>query len=311
VNEPVPWREAWYSALYGPRGFYRQPRGPSGHFTTATHGATGAVLASTLWAWADRLGLAGVVDVGAGRGELLEHLYASAPDRPLAGLDVVSRPTGLPTAVDWVESPGGPLLPSGWRPERALVVAHEWLDVVPCTVAQVSEDGSLREVLVDPSTGWESLGDPLSDADRQWYERFWGTARGVDDRVEIGRERDEAWSALLDRLKPGSVAVAVDYGHEAAGRPVEGTLAAYREGRLVDPVPDGSCDLTAHVAVDSLRQTRRLRQRAAVRPADPPDHELASRDPAAYLAALARHSATAALRRAGGFGDFWWVVADV
>jgi SAM-dependent MidA family methyltransferase len=309
VSDPVPWREAWQSALYGSGGFYRRPAGPSGHFSTATQGATGAVLATTLWAWADRYRLPGIVDVGAGRGELLRHLYASAPDRPLVGIDVVGRPDELPEAVGWVESPGGALLPSGWRPDRALVVAHEWLDVVPCTVAEVAQDGSLREVLVDPLTGAETVDGPVSDADRQWYERFSG-AGGVGDRVEIGRQRDDAWSALLDRLPLGSVAVAVDYGHEAGDRPAEGTLAAYQQGRLVDPVPDGTRDLTAHVAVDSLKQTRRLRQREAVPSAEPPDHGIASRDPAAYLAALADRRARTALRRPGGFGDFWWVVAE-
>jgi SAM-dependent MidA family methyltransferase len=311
VSQLVPWREAWRSALYGPRGFYRQPAGPSGHFTTATHGATGVALARTLWAWADRYGLAGIVDVGAGRGELLTHLYASALGRPLAGLDIVTRPPDLPGGVDWVESPGGSLLPPDWRPEPALVVAQEWLDVVPCTIAQVGADGSLLEVLTDPLSGAEAVDGPVSDADLQWYQRFWSESASVGDRVEVGRQRDEAWAGLLDRLAPGSVAIAVDYGHTREARPAEGTLAAYREGRLVDPVPDGSCDLTAHVAVDSLRQTRRLRQRDAVPPEGPPDHGLASRDPAAYLAGLADRSAVAALRRPGGFGDFWWVVAEV
>ena len=44
----------------------------------------------------------------------------------------------------------------------------------------------------------------------------------------------------------------MDYGHLAAARPPAGTLAAHRAGRLVPPVPDGSCDLTADVAWDSL-----------------------------------------------------------
>ena len=327
MNEPVPWREAWWSALYGPRGFYRQPTGPSGHFTTATHGATGAALARTLWAWAHRYDLDGIVDVGAGRGELLSHLYAAAPDRPLAGLDVVSRPVDLPDAVAWAESPGGSLLPADWSPPRALLVAHEWLDVVPCTLAEVDHAGVLRELCVPltplsnpgscsephrnpyPDRTNEPLGPPLSGPDLEWCQQFWPTDR-VGDPVEVGRQRDEAWSALLDRLAPGSVALAIDYGHEASDRPTDGTFAAYREGHLVDPVPDGSCDLTAHVAIDSLRQTRRLRQRDAVPPAEPPDHGLASHDPATYLASLADHSAVAALRRTGGFGDFWWVVAE-
>jgi SAM-dependent MidA family methyltransferase len=312
VSEPVPWRVAWQNALYGPHGFYRQPGGPAGHFTTAAQADFGPALARELWTWADRYDLDGIVDIGAARGELLKQLYACSPGRPLAGLDVVERPHDLPEPVGWVESPGGGDLPGAWRPDRALVVAHEWLDVVPSTVAQVAPDGALREVFVDPDTGSESLGPELSGLELEWCERFWPQAfaghRQPGDRVEVGRQRDEAWAALLDRLAPGSVALAVDYGHTVEDRPRTGTLVAYREGRLVDPVPDGSCDLTAHVAVDSLRQGRRLRQRDAVAATTPPDRGLAAEDPAAYLAALADHSAVAALRRPGGFGDFWWVV---
>ena len=329
MSDPVPWRMAWQRALYGPHGFYRRTEGPAGHFTTATHGATGRVLARALWAWADRYGLDEIVDVGAGRGELLTHLDAEQPGRPLSGLDVVPRPAHLPEDVGWVESPGGAALADGWRPDRALVVAHEWLDVVPCTIAQVASDGTLRELLTTPfpgscsapsgnpapSTTNQFLGPALSGPDLEWCQRFWTSALSPQarpgDRVEVGRQRDDAWSALLDRLAPGSVAVAVDYGHTVAERPREGTLAAYREGHLVDPVPDGSCDLTAHVAVDSLRQTRRLRQREAVEAVALPTHASASVDPAGYLQALADHSAVAELRRPDGLGDFWWVIAQV
>jgi SAM-dependent MidA family methyltransferase len=278
---------------------------------------------------ADRFGLDGIVDVGAGRGELLQHLYAWEPGRPLSGLDVVPRPQDLPDDVEWVASPGGAVLPPGWRPDRALVVAHEWLDVVPCTIAEVAPDGRLRELLAGSSpdscserhgvpaasTTNQTLGPPLTGADLEWCQRFWPSAFTSEacpgDRVEVGRQRDEAWSALLVRLPAGSVAVAVDYGHTIADRPREGTLVAYREGHVVDPVPDGTCDLTAHVAVDSLRQTRRLQQREAVAAVGAPDHASAAVDPAAYLQALADQSAVAELRRPGGFGDFWWVIAQV
>jgi len=320
---------AWQRALYGPDGFYRRAEGPAGHFTTATHGGTGRALARSLWAWADRFGLDGIVDVGAGRGELLQHLYAWEPGRPLSGLDVVPRPQDLPDDVEWVASPGGAVLPPGWRPDRALVVAHEWLDVVPCTIAEVAPDGRLRELLAGSSpdscserhgipaasTTNQTLGPPLTGADLEWCQRFWPSAFTSEacpgDRVEVGRQRDEAWSSLLARLPAGSVAVAVDYGHTVADRPREGTLVGYREGHVVDPVPDGTCDLTAHVAVDSLRQTRRLQQREAVAAVGAPDHASAAVDPAAYLQALADQSAVAELRRPGGFGDFWWVIAQV
>lgn len=313
--DPVPWREAWQEALYGARGFYRQEAGPAGHFTTAAQGPLGAVLAEALWAWADRLGADGIVDVGAARGELLTRLRAAAPTRPLTGVDVIPRPD-LPADVGWLQSPGGAALPDLLAPRGALVVALEWLDVVPCTVAEVAPDGTLREVLVDPGDGTETLGAAVCEADLNWCRRFWPSAVEGDaapgDRVEVGRQRDDAWSHLLDRMD-GSTAIAVDYGHTAGHRPRTGTFTAYRKGVTVRPVADGSCDLTAHVAVDSLRHDELLTQREALRrvgvTGQLPDHALARSEPAAYLAALTRSGAAASLLARGGLGDFAWVVA--
>ncbi len=312
----VPWREAWQGALYGPQGFYRNPAGPAGHFTTSTHGAAGRVLAEALWAWADVLGADGIVDVGAGRGELLGALRAAAPGRPLTGVEVVARPAALLPDVEWLVSPGGARLPDDLAPVRALVIAHEWLDVVPCTVAAVADDGGLREVCVDVRTGEESLGGPLEDADLAWCARFWPSATDADarpgERAEVGRHRDAAWEDLLGRMS-GGAAIAVDYGHLVAQRPRDGSLTAYRQGVQVAPVPDGSRDLTAHVAVDSLRHDALLTQREALRRVGvsgrTPEHALAREDPAAYLSALGAASAATSLLDPGGFGAFWWVVA--
>ena len=119
----------------------------------------------------------------------------------------------------------------------------------------------------------------------------------------------------------------VDYGHTAADRPAHGTLTAFRAGREVRPVPDGSCDLTAHVATDSLadavRATGRpsptlITQREIFRallpdadPATPVPRALARSEPTAYLRALARRGALATLTARGGLGDLWWLVAPV
>jgi len=308
-----PWADAWQDALYGADGFYRSPDGPAGHFSTATHGPPGQVLARALLTYAARLGCRVVVDVGAGRGELLAHLRTLEPAVPLVGVDVVARPEGLPADIEWLVSPGGAGLPSGLRPRDALVVANEWLDVVPLTVGEIDQDGVARVVLVDRVTGKESLGNALDGADLSWCQRFWPIADlEPGDRVEVGATRDTAWSALLDRME-GGVALAVDYGHHLGERPQGGTLTAYRKGVLVTPVPDGSCDLTAHVAVDSLRHDEVLLQRDALRrlgvQAGTPDHALARTDPPRYLEGLAQSGAAAALLDEGGYGGFWWVVA--
>ena len=159
----IGWVHAWQEALYGPRGFYRG-QVPARDFATATHPPLGAVLAEAIWHYADLLELSGVVDIGAGRGELIGALHAHRPDRPLLGVDVVERPADLPDGVGWLRGPGGAPLPDELSDlTDVLVVAHEWLDVVPCVIGQLDADGVVREVLVDPTSGDEDLGDPLAD----------------------------------------------------------------------------------------------------------------------------------------------------
>ncbi len=308
------WESAWHEALYGPSGFYRSDSGPAGHFSTATHGATGAVLAQALVGMVHERGLTGVVDVGAGRGELLTHLYAAEPGLRLTGVDVVSRPDGLPDGVSWLDSPGGALLPDALTGlTDVLVVAHEWLDVVPCPVARVDERGVLRRLFVDPRTGDEREGDPLDGDGLRWAEEHWPTSE-PGARVEVGLSRDIAWAGLLARIDTG-VALAVDYGHTRGERPAHGTLTAYRRGHETDPVPDGSCDLTAHVAMDSLDHDELVDQRTALQRlgirASTPDHALARTEPARYLRGLADASAAGALLDPSGFGGFLWAVKSV
>jgi len=317
--DPVPWRDAWHEALYAvSRGFYVARGGPAAHFTTAAHGPTGAALARALLALPDHH-VRVVVDLGAGRGELATHLVEALAALPSTGVrvlavDVVDRPEGLDEQVEWLRSPGGAGLPPELTDLRdALVVAHEWLDVVPCTVAEVDDAGTPREVLVDPASGEESLGAPLSAADRRWADAHWPTTR-PGDRIEVGRARDDAWSDLVSRVASGTL-VAVDYGHTATSRPHGGTLTAYAGGQLTSPVPDGSCDLTAHVAMDTLdadvvRTQREALQALGLTGATPP-HALASADPLAYLAALERAGAEAGLLDRDGFGGFWWAVKRV
>ncbi|WP_405916475.1 SAM-dependent methyltransferase [Streptomyces sp. NBC_00728] len=135
-------------------------------------------------------------------------------------------------------------------------------------------------------------------------------------RAEIGLPRDLAWASAVSALDRG-LAVAVDYAHFAGGRPPFGTLTGFREGRETPPVPDGSCDITAHVALDActLPGGRVVTQRAALRAlgvsgARPP-LALASTDPAAYVRALAGAGAAAELTAPGGLGGFGWLLQPV
>ncbi|NHA69671.1 SAM-dependent methyltransferase [Phycicoccus flavus] len=316
MAEPRPWREAWQDALYGPAGFYRSAEGPAGHFTTSAHGPLGPLLAEAVAALADREGAVQVLDLGAGRGELLTALHAHRPDLWLTGVDVVERPPGLPDAVRWIRSPGGDALPDRLTDlVDVLVVAHEWLDVIPCTVAEVDDEGRARVVLVDAGTGAETLGPDLDAEDAAWVAAHWptdGAAPGT--RVEVGLARDRAWDALAARVRRGTL-LAVDYGHVRAGRPPHGTLVGHRRGTVVPAVPDGSCDVTAHVAVDTLEQDERWTQREALErlgvDGRQPPVPMAGTDPLGYLAALNRAGTVGVLRDPSGLGAFHWVLRRV
>jgi SAM-dependent MidA family methyltransferase len=311
------WQQAWDRALYGNNGFYRQAAGPAGHFSTATQGVPqiGEQLARALLSLMEREGLDTFVDMGCGRGELLEQVHRLGPQIRCTGVDIVARPA-LSKPIGWLQSPGGEQLPDELDGlTSTLVFANEWLDVVACPIAQRSEDGDLREVLVNTSTGDERLGDPVSGTSRQWCDQFWpldGLEPG--DRVEIGRPRDIAWGNLVSRVGSG-LAIAVDYGHTIDSRPAQGTLTGFRAGRQVAPVPDGSCDLTAHVAMDSLAHDELLDQRAALRrlgvSGQIPAHDLARSNPTAYLRGLSAASAAAALIARGGLGDFLWALRHI
>jgi SAM-dependent MidA family methyltransferase len=304
--------QAWDRALYGEQGFYRQSAGPAGHFATASQGIPqiGVLLAGGLLKLMDQEGIDTFVDMACGRGELLEQVHRLGPHIRCIGVDIVSRPQ-LSDPIEWLQSPGAEKLPDELAGlTNTLVFANEWLDVVPCPITELDKDGQLREVLVNAPTGEESLGDPVSGSELQWCQRYWPTDHlEPGDRVEIGKTRDTAWDELLSRVTSG-LAVAVDYGHTIDSRPAQGTLTGFEEGRQVIPVPDGSCDLTAHVAMDSLTHDELIDQRTALRrlgvSGKIPPYELAKSQPTAYLHALSAASTATALTAPGGLGDFLW-----
>lgn len=302
------WDEAWQSALYGPHGFYRRSA-PADHFATAAQGLghTGALLAEALLALAHRHRLHRIVEVAAGRGELLVEL-ARHGDLELTGVDVVDRPAELPETITWLRAPGGDALPVGLAGlTDTLLLAHEWLDVVPCPVASREPDGTWRHVLV-ADDGSERTGPPVEAEELLWLLTH---VPPQVDRSEVGLSRDQAHADLVSRVDSGLVVI-VDYGHTADTRPTRGTLTGYRDGGQVPPVPDGSCDLTAHVAVDSLGADELTPQREVLhdllgRPTLPP-HALSQTDPTAYLESLSRANALATLTSAAGLGGFWWAM---
>lgn len=286
-----PWGEAMQSALYGPDGFYRREL-PGDHFRTSV--TASEVFAQAIRVLADRVDAAlgfpapfDVVDVGAGDGRLLDGLGVVPSRWRLTGVDLSGR------FVAEIPSVTG------------LLVANEWLDNVPLDVIA---DG--RTVEVD-ETGVERVGAAANPADLAWAAQWWPGA----DRVEVGRGRDEAWSHAVSRVSRG-LAVAIDYGHLREDRRT--TLTGYRDGRQVAPVPDGSCDLTAHVALDSCAAatgSRRLLQREALLHlgigAERPTRADAEGDAGGYLHALSQAGQAAELLDPAGLGGFAWLVQAV
>ncbi len=439
----MPWRAAMQQALYGPSGFFVAGAGPAAHFRTSVHASP--VFASALLRLIHHLDAAlgfpdrfDVVDVGAGRGELLcslsvavgvsgeptrsgrsgliparvgspETLTSTAAVRAggftpgvggtagrgeggtvtsggggpgvslvervrFTAVEVAPRPDDLPEQIAWTDE-----IPDG---VTGLLLATEWLDNVPLDLAVHTEDG-WRYLLVDPTSGEETTGAPVSRADATWLTTWWPpqnqphptdppegspelaldlppdanahplsphsptrsgfraarpaqgsslTARSRSgcpetptdrtltvERAEIGRSRDEAWAAAVGHVERG-LAVAVDYGHLRTSRPFEGSLTGYRGGRQVPPVPDGSCDVTAHVAMDSVASagervarcayslgTQREGLRALGADGGRPPLSLAYQDPAGYVRALAEATAAAELTDPAGLGGHLWL----
>ncbi|MFI6823591.1 SAM-dependent methyltransferase [Micromonospora sp. NPDC050187] len=342
------------TALYGPGGFFVAGTGPAAHFRTSVHASP--VFGAALLRLVERVDAAlghpdrlDVVDVGAGRGELLTTLarlvnartadetgrrtdraghrtHEAGGERPadgtgppplvdrlrLTAVEVAPRPAGLSPAVGWRDR-----VPDGIT---GLLLATEWLDNVPLDVAVATDDG-WRTVLVDPA-GVESVGGPVDPADAEWLATWWPAAV-PGGRAEIGRTRDLAWAAAVRAVGRG-LALAVDYGHLRSGRPLDGTLTGYRAGRQVPPVPDGSCDLTAHVAVDAVGvagsavagapytlRGQREALRALGADGGRPPLALAATDPAGYVRALAAASAVAELTDPAGLGGHWWLLQPV
>jgi SAM-dependent MidA family methyltransferase len=302
-------------ALYGSGGFFTR-EAPSDHFRTST--SSSPLLAQAVARLVTEVDRAvgrpdrfTLVDVGAGRGRFLSDLLSFLGDHdrlcPVA-VEKAARPAGLDDRIQWrTEVPGR---------FTGMLIATEWLDNVPLDVAEIDGEGIARYRLVDGT-----LGEPLSEQDATWIDEWWPIGEPAE-AAEIGRSRDEAWTRAVSALESG-LALAVDYGHTTTTR--RQTLTGFRHGREVPPRFDGSTDITAHVAIDSVaaagascdladgvhvRKQREALREWGVDGARPP-LSLASTDPKAYVRALARASQAADLTDAAGLGDHWWVLQPV
>ncbi len=322
------WAEAWSHAN---AIFYRSEL-PRDHFETSTH--RGPELASVLALLAvdtdERLGRPErfhLIDVGAGDGELMSAL--------LVGLSEISPDLAqrcVPVAVD-LRPPSQPDPRVTWwigdalqiLPEKCalgitgMVIAHEWLDDLAVDVVERSASGEVRYVNVEVDSGIETLGEPVGDDERAaWLHRWWWPITG---RAEIGVGRDRAWQLLCGVIKHGR-AVAIDYAHtreqRSQGDCAQGTVRAYREGRQVQLIPDGSSNITAHVALDACAQAvggswiLSDQRTALARMSVPmPDPAQAIVNPQGYAEQLQAHLRMQALRRTPGPGTMTWLVQEV
>ncbi|GAB2942779.1 SAM-dependent methyltransferase [Micromonospora polyrhachis] len=359
------------TALYGPDGFFVGGAGPAAHFRTSVHASP--AFATAMLRVLDQLDEAlgrpdrlDVVDVGAGRGELLTALVGYAPSGlrrrlRLTAVELAPRPEPLPAEIEWRDVP-----PDG---VTGLLLATEWLDNVPLDVVEpvprqpvttgsatpsdpaasrppaagdptgnesavsdparsesavsesVGETAGWRRLMVDPTSGVESPGPAVDPAEAEWLATWWPEAPG--GRAELGLSRDIAWAGAVARIHRG-LALCVDYGHLAGNRPAGGSLTGFLGGRQVPPIPDGSRDITAHVAIDSAAAagsvaaglpytllTQREAMRALGADGGRPPLALASTDPAGYVRALAAASAVAELTDPAGLGGHWWLLQPV
>lgn len=279
VRQVRSWQQAWEEALARPDAFYRLETGnPSTHFhTDAMDGTSAVAVVALVRALLDRprpprssselipgSQQVRIIDVGAGDGSLLSDVLALLPGQPIEaiGIDLRDRPAGLDERIRWQRADARTVdLPTF----DGILLAHEFLDDIPCAWVECDAHGNARLVVVD-ADGATELGPRLDDdigcralgveaaAIREWRATWWPVSRPLA-RCEVGKLRDATWARLTSRIRNG-YAVAIDYGHlldeRMAGVWDGGTISGYRRGRVVSPRLDGSCNLTAHVSMDAI-----------------------------------------------------------
>ncbi len=310
------WFDAWVEAAYGADGFWRFHQ-PDQHFRTAA--TTTPLLAHMVASLLERRpAVEQVLDLGAGTGSLLAALAGIRPDLALSGVDLRPRPSVLPERVRWAQdcwdvrygrwTTGELATLLAGADHTTLIVSCEWLDDLPCPLLVQAPDG-WRSIVVDDA-GQEQPGCRLAGEEAAWADRWWSTG----ERAEVGLTRDRAWGwAVRTAREQEGCALMIDYGHRAEDRPVRGSFAAHRDGRPVAALPASDLNLTAHVAVDSVRAAGEaagattafccLQSEVVPELLHPESHP----DP---LLDLARRSQQAALSSSYVWGSHWWLLQD-
>lgn len=317
------WSEAMQRALYGPDGYYTaQHRGPGSDYRTSSSvsPAFADAILELLVRADDALGSPehlDLVEVAAAGGALVQAVHDRARQLHPAlwqrtrfhGVDLAARPEALERAIGWSHEVPGDIV--------GLLFANEWLDNVPVDVVERTDLG-LRQVLTDDEPGDEPSADAVD-----WLERWWPLEEG--DRGEVGTERDRLWADAVAKLRRG-FAITADYctyrDDREDGAFPQGTLVGYRDGRVCEPLADGSTDITAHVAIDAVatagaerggaEHTMLTNQRSVLKrlgvAANRPAIELATSDPQRYLQELSATGEQGELLDPGGLGALIWLL---
>ena len=246
------WKQAWDAALYGADGFFRR-ESPAAHFRTSVHASP--LFAAALVRMARR-GRAGHRRRHRRRPRRAARRAARAGPGPGPARRRGRRPAGRAARRDRVDhgaagvgrGPGGRQRVAGQHPlprrrGRRRRACCGW-----CT--------STRR----PAT--ESLGRPLDHAHGADVARALAATGG--GRSTSGSPAPAPrWAPPATRPGPtwsaGSPGASRSPSTTATpgdDRPPFGSLRSYRDGHEVDVLPDGSRDVTAHVAVDAVAADR-------------------------------------------------------
>lgn len=267
------WLDSWTQAN---RDFYASHHAER-HFQTPVHASTRTahIVANLLSTVEELTTDLVVIDIGSGSGELLRQLSSLVPESTkLMGVDRRPRPSDLPTSISWQQrelDEGDSEIFESAESVNGILVAHEFLDDVACPIVELDDQMRPRVVLVDPATGAEDLGPLLEDpaAERylgnttrveasDWLTRWWPPTRPLARR-EIGTTRDRVWRSLTRTIDNG-YCVAIDYAHSredrARGVWDAGTIKGFANGVPQSAVPNGSVNITAHVALDACAGPR-------------------------------------------------------
>jgi SAM-dependent MidA family methyltransferase len=238
---PISFHRFMDAALYDPiHGYYRQPRDPigkEGDFFTAEQlqPVFGVLIAARIQMLYREMGEPSdftVVELGPGRGEMVEHALACSKKVKLVPLDA-----DLPDRFEGV------------------VFSNEFFDALPVhRVVWIANEP--RESLVawqDDRFVWVD-GPPVTPEIREYLDRYLPDAPNRSS-AEVNLDALRWMERISQRLESGYV-FTIDYGYTSAEsqRFPAGTLMSYRrhlalEDVLTDP---GSRDITAHVCFTAL-----------------------------------------------------------